>query len=613
MYARRIQLVNYGPVDDIDISFPFDEGHPKPIVLVGKNGTGKSIVLSHLVNGLTAAQGTAFQENPDVQSNKVYKLRSNSYIRAQRDHYFAKVDYHGGISIVEMRTRDIKQPGATIPHTITNDDAQAAWQQMRTGESDHFAGPRKNRDDETKIRDALRMHCILYFPPNRFEEPAWLNEENLNVKAEYMNLRHTSGYTNRPIIRYSALRDNQNWLFEVIYDRTVFELQTHQVRLPVETNGIPQTFPLPVFGGYAGQSENVYQNALEIVRIVLDQGPGIRFGIGRRSNRSVSVMQNEETVVPNIFQLSSGETSLLNIFLSILRDFDLSDAHFNSLDDIRGIVIVDEVDLHLHAIHQHDVLPRLIKLFPNVQFIVTTHAPLFVLGMEREFGTDGFGLYRMPEGDLIDPEEFSEFGQAYEVFAETSKFSDDVRSAIKDSQTPIVYVDGETDVKYLQRAAERLGRSSLLDNIDLRPAGGDGNLKSIWKRAHGLPADLVPQKVILLHDCDSDVTDSTVGNLMKCKVLHQSENPIQTGVENLFGWSTLKKAKAEKSAFIDVTPETIIERRGEQIVVPLCWEVNESEKMNLCDWLCENGDSEDFANFAIVIDILEELLATTPE
>ena len=69
--------------------------------------------------------------------------------------------------------------------------------------------------------------------------------------------------------------------------------------------------------------------------------------------------------------------------------------------DIRGIVAIDEADLHLHAVHQHEVIPSLLKMFPRVQFIVTTHSPLFVLGMRREFGDEGFSLYRLPEGDRI--------------------------------------------------------------------------------------------------------------------------------------------------------------------------------------------------------------------
>ena len=70
-------------------------------------------------------------------------------------------------------------------------------------------------------------------------------------------------------------------------------------------------------------------------------------------------------IVPNIFQLSSGETSLFDIFLSILRDFELSGSQFSNAADIRGIVVVDEMDLHLHAVHQHEVLPSLIGMFPK--------------------------------------------------------------------------------------------------------------------------------------------------------------------------------------------------------------------------------------------------------
>ena len=35
-------------------------------------------------------------------------------------------------------------------------------------------------------------------------------------------------------------------------------------------------------------------------------------------------------------------------------------------------------------------------MLPNVQFVVTTHSPLLVLGMKRVFGEDGFALYRCP-------------------------------------------------------------------------------------------------------------------------------------------------------------------------------------------------------------------------
>lgn len=52
-------------------------------------------------------------------------------------------------------------------------------------------------------------------------------------------------------------------------------------------------------------------------------------------------------------------------------------------EQIRGIVIVDEIDLYLHARLQRTLVPRLRKALPNVQWIVTTHSPLVVSSFDR--------------------------------------------------------------------------------------------------------------------------------------------------------------------------------------------------------------------------------------
>ena len=44
MYAKRIEIEYYGPISQLEIDLPFDNDIPKPIVLVGENGSGKSIV-----------------------------------------------------------------------------------------------------------------------------------------------------------------------------------------------------------------------------------------------------------------------------------------------------------------------------------------------------------------------------------------------------------------------------------------------------------------------------------------------------------------------------------------------------------------------------------------
>ena len=53
------------------------------------------------------------------------------------------------------------------------------------------------------------------------------------------------------------------------------------------------------------------------------------------------------------------------------------------LVDNRGIVMVDEVDLHLHPSWQMTVLSTLARALPKIQFIVTSHSPLLVGSLER--------------------------------------------------------------------------------------------------------------------------------------------------------------------------------------------------------------------------------------
>ena len=611
MYANRVQIINYGPIGQLDIEFPFDGDFPRPVVLVGQNGSGKSILLSHIVNGLASAKDIAFPETPEVEVGKVFKIRSPLYIRPGSEWYFAKVDFENTLSMAEITARSLKRELQSAPPDFSAKDAKDAWDQMGEDQNSHIVTTMIGRD-ATRIKDIFSKNCVLYFPPNRFEEPAWLNEEHLKTQAEYMGLKHIRGYSSRRMINYSPLQDNQNWLFDVAYDRAVFETQTVNISMPIQDGG--QSVSMPIQIGPSGDATNVYAIALQIVQRVIKDDHGARFGIGRRLNRVVSLEGTTGNIVPNIFQLSSGETSLLNLFLCILRDFDLSDTPLTNAAEIRGIVVVDEIDLHLHTVHQHEILPSLMRMFPKVQFIVTTHSPLFVLGMTQTFGEDGFTLLRLPQGQQISPEEFTEFGDAYQAFTATSKFSDDIRTAVGNAQSPILYMEGKSDVQYLIRAADLLGQNPTLGAIEVDEREGGGNLKKIWEAVKNLPVSIVPRKVVLLHDCDYEGPDQTKENRFRRTIPYQSEHPIETGIENLFSKATLEKALDYKPEFIDVAEAHQEKVRGRVQAIPEKWVANEDEKTNLCNWLCENGTAEDFQHFQAIFDLLEEALGrSNPE
>jgi len=59
-----------------------------------------------------------------------------------------------------------------------------------------------------------------------------------------------------------------------------------------------------------------------------------------------------------------------------------------------GIVMIDELDLHLHPSLQQDVLLRLTHTFPDVQFIIATHSPLIVTNLRQDENNKVFSMER---------------------------------------------------------------------------------------------------------------------------------------------------------------------------------------------------------------------------
>src|SRR6185437_3387391 len=84
-------------------------------------------------------------------------------------------------------------------------------------------------------------------------------------------------------------------------------------------------------------------------------------------------------------QLSDGERGLLALVLDLTRRLTQANP---GLDDPAGkgpgVVLIDEVDLHLHPKWQREIVRSLPTTFPNLQFIVTTHSPQVVGEIEHE-------------------------------------------------------------------------------------------------------------------------------------------------------------------------------------------------------------------------------------
>jgi predicted ATP-binding protein involved in virulence len=73
-------------------------------------------------------------------------------------------------------------------------------------------------------------------------------------------------------------------------------------------------------------------------------------------------------------QMSSGEQFILGLVADLTRRLYLANPSESPLEG-SGVVLIDEIDLHLHPKWQRLIVPKLMKLFPNLQFVLTSHSP----------------------------------------------------------------------------------------------------------------------------------------------------------------------------------------------------------------------------------------------
>jgi len=369
-----------------------------------------------------------------------------------------------------------------------------------------------------------------------------------------------------------------------------------------------QATPLNIFNGWTGEGSCIYEAVTQLLRTVLRSDQSVRLGVGNRRNRIISIIKDENTWVPNLFQLSTGEVLLLNLFLSTIRDFDLAGGSVDNLSSIEGIVIVDEIDAHLHAVHQREVLPNLIAAFPKVQFVLTTHSPLFLLGMHEKFGEDGFQIISLPKGSRLSAMDFSELSAAYDAFRKTDQHRQEIQKILLENARPIVFVEGDYDIRYINKAADLLGKKGVLSAVKLTDGSGYGNLDKIWKSYDTSMAEVLPQRVLLLYDCDTKKVAADRGMVLKRVIPSVDGNPIVIGIENLFARQLIDKLVATHAKFIDTTDSVQQRVRGELQTVPAQMTVNKDEKGNMCNWLCDNGTIDDFQNFIHIFNLIEQIL-----
>ena len=83
--------------------------------------------------------------------------------------------------------------------------------------------------------------------------------------------------------------------------------------------------------------------------------------------------------------LSAGYSAIVDIITELILKIETT---ISKSFDVEGIVLIDEIENHLHVELQKNILPLLTSFFPNIQFIVTTHSPFILQSIENSIVYD---------------------------------------------------------------------------------------------------------------------------------------------------------------------------------------------------------------------------------
>lgn len=504
-YLEKAIFHNRAPFEHLEIDFKKNGIS----VLTAINGKGKTTILSHIVDAFYELARNSFPQEFENHSNDYYRVSSGldninmskpSFVYLRFINGSSNWDY---LDIRNKCTEDEYNQSVLLTNKIPYQEFCNFFD--ITSNIKYWSNVAKATKN---ILSLFKTNILTYFPAYRYELPSYLNDP-YKVSFEFRQKNSFDGKLINPIEVISDMQDLSNWILDVLLD---LKSRGQNLLIPTEKGLIQQFIPA---------TENELWNNLNII---LSQSlyskkyeGNVRFGIGER-NRGASricimndVNNQSQRICPSIFNLSSGELSLISLFGEILRQSDNLKNNI-PLKDIQGIVLIDEVDKHLHITLQKEVLPKLFNLFPNVQFIVSSHSPFLNMGLADEASERSQIIDLDNNGIVCEPTKNDLFTEVYEIMVnENQRFYSNyqkLQGELDAITKPIVITEGKTDIMHILKAKEKLGIALEFDTIspDNQP-DGDSNLQKLLEQLCKVKHNC---KVIAIFDRDIPKTVQTM-------------------------------------------------------------------------------------------------------
>ncbi|MCB0520731.1 MAG: AAA family ATPase [Lewinellaceae bacterium] len=353
MRIKKLELKNFRGFEELVIDFP--EGESGLAVFVGVNGSGKTSVLEGILSLLYTYYYELFKNEKVINGD----YRNFEYCSIGD----RLTDFHFSVYISERKlTIEVQGKEISIINELTNYAGSISISKLTNPWINKFV----TEDNLIKIRESLlnNISVFVYYPAKR------AITQDLSLKA-----RDISAI--QPINVYLgafAQSINFNDFFE--WFRSFEDVENEQIR----AKGNAQ---------FRIKELETVRNAiskLKLLEAVTD------FRVQRQPHEDFILEKNERKL--SIKSLSDGEKMLIALTGDIARRLNIANSELNNPLEGHGIVLIDEIEQHLHPDWQRKVVKSLRDTFPNIQFILTTHSPqvLSTLKKENVFILDNFQL-----------------------------------------------------------------------------------------------------------------------------------------------------------------------------------------------------------------------------
>lgn len=360
MYIKKVSIKNIRSIDHFEMEFEEPAGWH---VIIGDNGVGKSTVAKAIGLGL-------------IGQNNAFRLRQTIDTWLSFDENIGLIE----LEITQDKELDFLDNGATYLGDLQSRIVFTRMQNLKLTETTTFENGTKSIDTQNfpsgvglfEQRGDGKQPYSFGAPPH---DKGWfsvgfgpfrrLTGGNIDQETLFKSFPRVGAHLSL-FDETVALTEALDWLKELDYER-LQEMEQNSLK----------------------ESTVAFENIVKFINESQLLPHGAQFESLIKGNIIFRDGKNNKI---NILDLSDGFRSILSLIFELIRNLVRvygAQAVFTNIEkgqmyiDLPGVVLIDEVDAHLHPSWQTRIGQWFTKYFPNIQFIVTTHSPLICRACEK--------------------------------------------------------------------------------------------------------------------------------------------------------------------------------------------------------------------------------------